>query len=107
MSCTVDEHDHTTPRDLEPAMPAQHFAAVALHQGIAVGVYGQVFDDGGADGKGIHETHYDRGRTNEDGALAVYRNDARDKPRRTWFLSSLPTTVSAPPQRRGPAADGR
>jgi hypothetical protein len=51
-----------------------------------VAIYGMTFDDGGASGKGIHETHYDQGHPNQDGALAIYSLDAQNKPQRTWFF---------------------
>jgi len=62
---------------LEAALNASHF----------VSVYGLTFDDGGPDGKGVHETHYNPGRLNQDGALAVYSVDAgTGNPKRTWFF---------------------
>jgi hypothetical protein len=68
------------------AVRIQALLEAALNQGDCVAVYGQVFDDGGPNGKGIHETHYNSGRTNEDGALAVYGKDAQGNPQRTWFF---------------------
>ena len=57
----------------------------ALNQATFVAVYGQIFDDGGPNGKGIHETHY-TGKPNQDGAVAIYAVDvASGKPTRTWF----------------------
>lgn len=58
----------------------------ALAQSTFVAVYGFVFDDGGPNGKGIHETHLNAGHTGQDGALAVYGQDANGNPRRTWFF---------------------
>jgi hypothetical protein len=58
----------------------------ALSQSEFVVVYGLVFDDGGPDGKGIHETHFDPAHQNEDGAVVVYNIDANGKPSRTWFF---------------------
>lgn len=58
----------------------------ALQSAHFVAVYGLTFDDGGPDGKGIHETHFS-GRPNQDGALAVYSVDsASGSPVRTWFF---------------------
>jgi hypothetical protein len=57
----------------------------ALNQAEFVSVYGQIFDDGGPNGKGIHDTHY-TGKPNQDGAIAVYSVDsASGNPKRTWF----------------------
>ena len=58
----------------------------ALAQSTFVAVYGFVFDDGGPNGKGIHETHLNPTYTAEDGALAVYGKDANGQPQRTWFF---------------------
>lgn len=59
----------------------------ALNQAEFVSIYGMMFDDGGADGKGIHETHYDPGKgSNKDGAVAVYHRDSGNNPQRTWFF---------------------
>ena len=68
------------------AVRIQSMLEAALNAGDCVAVYGQVFDDGGTDGKGIHETHYNSGRHNEDGALAIHGRDAQGSPRRTWFF---------------------
>lgn len=58
----------------------------ALNASTFVAIYGMMFDDGGADGKGIHETHY-TGKPNQDGALAIYAVDATSNhPIRTWFF---------------------
>jgi len=52
-----------------------------------VAVYGMTFDDGGPNGKGIHETHFNPAQQNEDGALAIYSVDGQtDKPKRTWVF---------------------
>jgi hypothetical protein len=56
----------------------------ALNQAAFVAIYGQIFDDGGPNGKGIHETHY-TGKPNQDGAIAIYAVDASGDPTRTWF----------------------
>lgn len=62
---------------LRAALNAAHF----------VSIYGMTFDDGGADGKGIHDTHFNRGKTNEDGAILIYLVDSTTgKPKRTWFF---------------------
>jgi hypothetical protein len=59
----------------------------ALNQSTFVAVYGLVYDVGGPDGKGVHETHFDATRPNEDGAVAVYIQDpATGAPKRTWFF---------------------
>ncbi len=58
----------------------------ALAQSTFLAVYGFVFDDGGPNGKGIHETHLNPTYTAQDGALAVYGQDANGKPLRTWFF---------------------
>jgi hypothetical protein len=58
----------------------------ALGAATFVSIYGQVFDDGGDDGKGIHETHF-TGHNNQDGAVAVYTSDPNTgAPSRTWFF---------------------
>ena len=57
----------------------------ALNAAKFVAVYGMTFDDGGADGKGIHETHFNKGQPNEDGAVLIYSIDG-GKPIRTWFF---------------------
>lgn len=45
------------------------------------------FDDGGSDGKGIHQTHFNKVEANEGGALAIYSVDANTgNPKRTWFF---------------------
>lgn len=58
----------------------------ALNQAQFVAIYGLVFDDGGPNGKGIHETHYDPHGQNQDGAVLVYSTDSSGKPQRTWFF---------------------
>ena len=59
----------------------------ALNQSTFVSVYGLVYDDGGVSGKGVHETHFDPTRPDEDGAVAVYIQDpATGAPKRTWFF---------------------
>jgi len=57
----------------------------ALNSAVFVSVYGMTFDDGGFDGKGIHDTHYNRGQTNRDGGLVVYWLDS-GKPKRSWYF---------------------
>jgi hypothetical protein len=59
----------------------------ALNAADFVTVYGMTFDDGGADGKGVHETHFNKGKTNQDGAILIYSVDsATGNPKRTWFF---------------------
>jgi len=51
-----------------------------------VAIYGSMFDDGGPNGKGIHETHY-TGKPNCDGAIAIYSLDAAShQPKRSWYF---------------------
>ncbi len=58
----------------------------ALQASSFVTVYGLTFDDGGTDGKGVHETHF-TGRPDQDGALVIYSIDpASGAPVRTWFF---------------------
>jgi hypothetical protein len=59
-----------------------------LSQSVSVALYGFVFDDGGPDGKGIHETHFNPGDNNEDGAVAVYiqPDDGQASVTRRWFF---------------------
>jgi hypothetical protein len=60
----------------------------ALSQADAVSVYGVTFDDGGPNGKGIHDIHMDTsaGRS-QDGALVVYAADADGRVgQRTWYF---------------------
>jgi len=68
------------------AVRIQQQLEAAFAQSTFVAIYGMVFDDGGPNGKGIHETHFNAGRANEDGALAVYGPDAAGKPQRKWFF---------------------
>ncbi len=55
-----------------------------------VTAYGSMFDDGGANGKGVHETHFNPAppaRPNQDGALALHALDgATGKPKRIWYF---------------------
>lgn len=52
-----------------------------------VAIYGMTFDDGGENGKGIHETHFNHGKTNQDGALVIYSIDPNTNATgRTWFF---------------------
>lgn len=57
----------------------------ALNASSFVTIYGHMFDDGGSNGKGIHETHY-TGITNQDGAIAIYSLSDTGAPQRTWFF---------------------
>jgi hypothetical protein len=58
-----------------------------LGQSEFVAIYGFVFDDGGDDGKGIHETHLNPGKVGEDGAVAVFiQPDDGKPPIRRWFF---------------------
>ena len=64
----------------------------ALNAAEFVTAYGQTFDDGGADGKGVHEIHFNPGATNQDGALAIYSVDSgTGRPKRTWFFFKFVT----------------
>ena len=54
-----------------------------------VAAYGMMFDDGGPNGKGIHDIHYNptaKGAPDQDGALALYTLDAQGKPKRIWYF---------------------
>jgi hypothetical protein len=55
-----------------------------------VSAYGMMFDDGGANGKGIHEIHFNPtapGAPDQDGALALYSVDSGTKAlKRTWYF---------------------
>jgi len=55
-----------------------------------VAAYGMTFDDGGEDGKGLHETHFNPkapGAPDRDGALALYTVDTvSGKPKRVWYF---------------------
>lgn len=68
------------------AVRIQQQLEAAFAQSTFVAVYGLVFDDGGPDGKGIHETHLNATRTDQDGALAVYGKDAAGDAQRRWFF---------------------
>ncbi|MBW4023226.1 MAG: YukJ family protein [Proteobacteria bacterium] len=52
--------------------------------------YGMAFDDGGPNGKGIHEVHFNPsapGAPDQDGALALYTLDAQTMaPKRVWYF---------------------
>jgi hypothetical protein len=60
----------------------------ALSGADAVSVYGVTFDDGGPNGKGVHDIHMDPSAArNQDGALVVYAADADGKiSQRTWYF---------------------
>jgi hypothetical protein len=59
----------------------------ALGEAEFVAVYGQLFDDGGDDGKGIHETHRNPGKQGQDGAVVVYLAAQPGQPlTRRWFF---------------------
>ncbi len=59
----------------------------ALGQAKFVAVYGMTFDDGGANGKGIHETHYDPNKgSGKDGAVGVYGVDDNSTTVCKWFF---------------------
>lgn len=68
------------------AVRAQQQLEAAFAQSAFVVVYGFEFDDGGANGKGMHETHLNATRVNQDGALAIYGTDANGQPQRKWFF---------------------
>jgi hypothetical protein len=55
-----------------------------------VAAYGMMFDDGGANGKGLHETHFNPhapGAPNQDGGLALYTlESATNRPKRIWYF---------------------
>jgi len=44
----------------------------ALGAALAVEIYGLTFDDGGPNGKGIHETHFNPKFPGQDGAVRIY-----------------------------------
>jgi hypothetical protein len=70
----------------------------ALSESVSVALYGFSFDDGGPDGKGIHETHFNPGQTNEDGAVAVYLqpdDDDKQVTRRWFFFKFSGETIGA------------
>ncbi|GAB0112920.1 hypothetical protein [Acidisoma sp. C75] len=49
--------------------------------------FGMMFDDGGPQGKGVHDIHFNSGREGEDGALLLYKLDAATgKPKRIWYF---------------------
>lgn len=59
----------------------------ALNASDFVVAYGLSFDDGGSDGKGVHQTHFNPSKANQDGAIAVYSVDSGTKnPKRSWFF---------------------
>jgi hypothetical protein len=62
---------------------AQLEAALGMSDFVAA--YGHTFDDGGPNGKGVHDIHY-TGQPNEDGALAIYNKGASGSLKRTWFF---------------------
>jgi hypothetical protein len=101
------EHDDTTPRDLRQAstqayqgmgLSNEHFIPAsdtrieaqleaALGQSEFVAIYGQMFDDGGDNGKGIHETHRNPDKADQDGAVVVYIAAQPGQPLvRRWFF---------------------
>jgi uncharacterized protein YukJ len=58
----------------------------ALSTSTFVSVYGLTFEDGG-NVRGIHETHLNTNAPDQDGALAVYWQDAATSSlKRTWFF---------------------
>ncbi|RUL72502.1 DUF2278 family protein [Dyella choica] len=58
----------------------------ALSTATFVSVYGMTFEDGDAV-RGIHETHFNPGKANQDGAVVVYWTDSgTGKLKRTWFF---------------------
>lgn len=68
------------------AVRIQQQLEAAFAQSTFVVLYGFVFDDGGPNGKGIHETHLNATLIDRDGALAVYGKDASGHPQRKWFF---------------------
>lgn len=68
------------------AVRIQQQLEAVFAQSTFIVIYGLVFDDGGANGKGIHETHFNATRPNRDGALVVYGTDANGAPQRKWFF---------------------
>jgi hypothetical protein len=59
----------------------------ALSNSVYVAAYGHTFNDGGDDGRGVHDIHFVKGATNEDGALAIYTHDPQSGGlKRTWFF---------------------
>jgi deoxyribonuclease-2 len=57
----------------------------ALNQSYYVEVYGFYFNDG-TDEKGIHDNHYNAGKPNQDGGIAVYLINSKGQPVRRWFF---------------------
>ncbi|GGA16921.1 DUF2278 family protein [Dyella nitratireducens] len=58
----------------------------ALSTSTFVTVYGLTFEDGD-NVRGVHETHFNEGKTNQDGAVVVYWTDSSTgNPKRTWFF---------------------
>jgi hypothetical protein len=63
-----------------------------------VAAYGMMFNDGGANGKGIHETHFNptAPAPDQDGALALYTFDTDGKtPKRVWYFFKFQTDAIA------------
>lgn len=58
----------------------------ALAQAESVAAYGFCFDDGGPNGKGVHDTHLNPGKPNQDGAVAVYLVGDNNEPVVRWFF---------------------
>jgi len=58
----------------------------ALNAATFVAAFGMMFDDGGSNGKGIHEIHFDPPGPNQDGALAIYTVSGGGTPIRKWFF---------------------
>ena len=59
----------------------------ALNGSQFVAIYGVAFDDGGPNGKGIHDIHFNPNFANQDGAIAVYMNvPGGGTPIRKWFF---------------------
>lgn len=56
-----------------------------LNQSVFVAIYGQTFNDGGPNGRGVHETHFNRNAQNQDGAVSVAL-EVNGKPVRRWFF---------------------
>lgn len=71
--------------DAQPYYRVDSQLDAALQASTFVAIYGQLFDDGGENGKGIHETHY-TGKPNEDGAIAIYSKDDTGALTRTWYF---------------------
>jgi hypothetical protein len=61
--------------------------SAALNTASFVTVYGMSFDDGGSNGKGVHDTHYNPEDVDQDGAIAIYWLDpTTNAPKRSWFF---------------------